>query len=47
MQYHLPLFLIALILQTSVAPPVSQQKKDGDKDKENEVDDMENIVSYF
>ncbi|XP_011263305.1 nucleobindin-2 isoform X1 [Camponotus floridanus] len=47
MQYHLPLFLIALILQTSVAPPVSQQKKDGDKDKENEVDDMENIGNEY
>lgn len=49
MQYHLPLFLIALILQTSVAPPVTQQKKDEEKDKEkyNEVDDTENIVGYF
>ncbi|XP_050448192.1 nucleobindin-2 isoform X3 [Cataglyphis hispanica] len=44
MQYHLPLFLVALIIQTSVAPPVTQQKKDGDhKDKENEVDDMDMI----
>ncbi|XP_067216275.1 nucleobindin-2 isoform X2 [Linepithema humile] len=38
MQYLLPLLLVVLIIQTSVAPPVSQQKKDGDH-KENEVDD--------
>lgn len=47
MQYHLLLFLIVLILQTSVAPPVTQQKKDEDKDKENEVDDTENIGSEY
>lgn len=47
MQYRLPLFLVALIIQTSVAPPVTQQKKDGDrKDKENEVDDID-MVHYF
>lgn len=45
MQYRLPLFLVALIIQTSVAPPVTQ-KKDGDH-KENEVDDMEDIVGFI
>ncbi|XP_011630489.1 nucleobindin-2 isoform X2 [Pogonomyrmex barbatus] len=44
MQYLLPLFLVALIIQTSVAPPVTQEKKDGDhKDKENEVDDSDDL----
>ncbi|XP_072743615.1 nucleobindin-2 isoform X2 [Anoplolepis gracilipes] len=46
MQYCLPLFLVALILQTSVAPPVTQQKKDGDH-KENEADDMEEIGNFI
>ncbi|KAL6442269.1 hypothetical protein ACFW04_002494 [Cataglyphis niger] len=47
MQYRLPLFLVALIIQTSVAPPVTQQKKDGDhKEKENEVDDMDMGIDY-
>lgn len=46
MQYRLPLFLIALIIHTSVAPPVTQ-KKDGDhKDKENEIDEGD-MVGYF
>ncbi|KMQ94290.1 nucleobindin-2-like isoform x1 protein [Lasius niger] len=45
MQYRLPLFLVALIIQTSVAPPVTQ-KKDGDH-KENEVDDMEDIGNEY
>ncbi|XP_070163469.1 nucleobindin-2 isoform X2 [Polyergus mexicanus] len=47
MQYRLPLLLIALIIHISVAPPVTQ-KKDGDhKDKENEVDDMEDMGTDY
>lgn len=46
MKYLLPLLLIALTIQTSTAPPVTQEKKDEEhKDKENEVDDAE--VEYF
>lgn len=47
MQYLLPLFLVALIIQTSVAPPVTQNKHADDKDKENEVGDSEDMVGYF
>jgi hypothetical protein len=41
MQYLLPLVLVALIIQTSVAPPVK------DNQKNNEVDDTEDMVGYF
>lgn len=47
MQQFLPLLLVILIIQTSVAPPVSQSKNEEHKDKENEVDDSEDVVGYF
>ncbi|TGZ32754.1 nucleobindin-2 isoform X1 [Temnothorax longispinosus] len=44
MQYLLPLVLVVLIIQTSVAPPVEKKKKEEDhNDKENEVDDSEDL----
>lgn len=47
MQYLLPLLLVVLTIQTSTAPPVTQQKKDGEhKDNENEVEEIEE-VGYF
>jgi len=46
MRYLLPLFLIILIIQTSVAPPVEKKNEDR-KDKENEVDDAEELVCIF
>lgn len=45
MQYLLPLLLVALIIQTSIAPPVTKNKDQ--KDKENEVDESEDMVGYF
>ncbi|XP_014483577.1 PREDICTED: nucleobindin-2 isoform X2 [Dinoponera quadriceps] len=44
MQHFLSLFLVILIIQTSVAPPVSQNKNEDHKDKENEVDDSEDVA---
>ncbi|XP_011695520.1 PREDICTED: nucleobindin-2 isoform X2 [Wasmannia auropunctata] len=41
MQYLLPLFLVVLIIQTSVAPPIEKKNEDH-KNKENEVDDTAN-----
>lgn len=46
MQCLLSLLLVTLIIQTSVAPPVTQNKHD-EKDKENEVEDSEDMVGYF
>lgn len=46
MQYFLPLFLVALIIQTSVAPPVEKKNVDH-KDKENEVDDSDDLVDIL
>ncbi|XP_020282154.1 nucleobindin-2 isoform X2 [Pseudomyrmex gracilis] len=49
MQYLLPLLLVVLTIQTSTAPPVTQQKKDGEhKDNENEVEEIEeaNALEY-
>lgn len=43
MRYLLPLFLVALIIQSSVAPPV-EKKNESHKDKENEVDDSDDLV---
>lgn len=45
MRYLLPLFLVVLIIQTSVAPPVEKKNEDH-KDKENEVDDSD-LVGVF
>ncbi|XP_039314609.1 nucleobindin-2 isoform X2 [Solenopsis invicta] len=42
MQYLLPLCLVVLIIQTSVAPPVEKKTEDH-KDKENEVNDSDDL----
>lgn len=46
MQYLLALALVAIIIQTSVAPPVTS-KDVNQKDKENEIDDSDDMVEYF
>ncbi|XP_012526825.1 nucleobindin-2 isoform X3 [Monomorium pharaonis] len=45
MQYLLPLCLVVLIIQTSIAPPVEKKKEDN-KDKEHEVYNDEDLDKY-
>lgn len=46
MRHLLPLFLVVLIIQTSVAPPVEKKNEDH-KDKENEVDDADSVGIFL
>ncbi|XP_011145754.1 nucleobindin-2 isoform X2 [Harpegnathos saltator] len=47
MQHLLPLLLVILIIQTSFAPPVSQNKNEDHKDKENKVDDSDDMAKIM
>lgn len=46
MQYFLLFLLISVTIHWSVAPPVNQ-KKDKDHDKNDEVEDVEEVVYYY
>lgn len=49
MKYTLLLVLVSLAVQVSVAPPVNQNKKDGEHSDENKIEDkedMEGIMEY-
>lgn len=47
MQYILPLFLVVLIIQTSIAPPVEKKNEDHKENEGGESDDPDELVGIF